>query len=67
MEALEWNDMEDTDVYVIGLKDGNIRHLTTQPMYSLHHANAYQLNKVIFNHFVKHCLKQISMRANSKN
>ena len=48
MEALEWNDMEDTDVYVIGLKDGNIRHLTTQPMYSLHHANAYQLNKVSF-------------------
>ena len=49
MEAISWKDKTDTDVYVIKRKDGSVRHLTTRPMYSLHHANAYQINKVSFN------------------
>ena len=46
MEALSWKENTDTDVYVINRNTGDVRHLTTQPMYSLHHANAYQINKV---------------------
>ncbi len=46
MEALSWKENTDTDVYVINRHTGDVRHLTTQPMYSLHHANAYQINKV---------------------
>lgn len=45
MEAIAWKENSDTDVYVINRHDGDVRHLTAQPMYSLHHANAYQKNK----------------------
>ena len=45
-EAVHWTDGLDTDIYVVGLKDGKVQHLTTEAMYSLHHANAYQTSKV---------------------
>ena len=51
MEAISWKDNTDTDVYVINRNDGSVQHLTTQPMYSLHHANAYQINKVSIKFF----------------
>ena len=48
-EAIVWDETEQTDIYVMSLKDGSIQQFTTHPMYPLHHANAYQLNKVIYN------------------
>ena len=41
-----WDGTEDTDVYIINLNDGDVVHLNAEPMYALHHANAYRLNKV---------------------
>ena len=45
-DAMVWDGTEDTDVYIINLNDGDVVHLNAEPMYALHHANAYQLNKV---------------------
>jgi carotenoid cleavage dioxygenase-like enzyme len=50
MEAIEWDDTVNTDVYVINRKDGDVRHLEAQPFYALHHANAYQVNQVNNHH-----------------
>ena len=53
-EAVHWTDGLDTDIYVVGLKDGKVQHLTTEAMYSLHHANAYQTSKVKLLQIVSH-------------
>ena len=44
-EAMEWDETEDTDVYIINLNDGDVLHLNADPVYSLHHANAYQVDE----------------------
>ena len=46
MEAVEWDDTVETDIYVINRHTAEVTHLTTEPMFALHHANAYQKNEV---------------------
>ena len=35
-----------TDVFIVDLKTGNVTQLETDPIYSVHHVNAYRANKV---------------------
>jgi len=41
-ELLEWMEGEQTDVYVMDLRTGEVQEFETEPTYSAHHANAYE-------------------------
>jgi len=41
-ELLTWLDNEQTEVYVVNLKTGDVTEFKTKPTYSAHHANAYE-------------------------
>jgi len=44
-ELLKWLDNEQTDVYVVNLKTGEVKQFETDPTYAVHHANAYENDK----------------------
>ena len=46
MEALKWDSEAKTDIYIINLKTGEVTTMETEPIYSLHHANAYQIEVI---------------------
>ena len=52
-ELIEWVDGQDTEVFVVDLKTGGVSNFTTDPFYSVHHANAYRGSKVGTWHGVK--------------
>eukprot|EP00092_Neocalanus_flemingeri_P065782 GFUD01080056.1.p1 GENE.GFUD01080056.1~~GFUD01080056.1.p1 ORF type:complete len:543 (+),score=150.85 GFUD01080056.1:194-1822(+) len=41
-DLLTWLENEQTDVFVVNLKTGNVTQFETKPTYSAHHANAYE-------------------------
>ena len=45
-ELIEWVDGQDTEVFVVDLKTGGVSNFTTDPFYSVHHANAYRGSEV---------------------
>ena len=45
-ELIQWLEGEMTDVFIVDLKTGNVTQLETDPIYSVHHVNAYRANKV---------------------
>jgi len=44
MEAAKWNEHEQTDIYIIHLKTGQVQSIPAKTLYSYHHINAYEIN-----------------------